>query len=134
VEAGWFINPTNTTKTGRVSRTGHIQGYGEDWKERIEPGIPVVDTRTIPTDMLLKWSLQSPLINPDLKGVRGAKVEQDFDGVNKHPNFDMMAEGLHPMYKTMLTLGNLSSVSVEEYVKLAEEWGATVTYYAESPA
>lgn len=127
---GWTVYLPNkhNPETGRVAQTGRITGHGDGWEKHIEPGTPIVDTRTIPTDMLLKWSLQSPLVNPDLKGFRGAKVEQDFDGVDKHPNFEMIAEGLHPTYKTMLALGNLSSVSVEEYVKLAEEWGATVTY------
>jgi len=125
---GWTVIKDNEhdPNTGRVTSRGTVTGYGEnDWKKYAEPGIPVVNIRTIPKDKLLKWALQSPLIDPDLKGVRGVKVEQnrgDFGEPEKQ-----LLQYMHPTYKAIGLLGNLQKVSVEEYCILAREWGATVT-------
>lgn len=115
-------------ETGRVTMTGTVTGYGDHgWERHVEAGCPVVNTRDIPDDKILKWALQSPMVDPDLKGVRGVKVEQsygDFGGAEKD-----MLNYMHPTFKLIAHLGNLQKVSVEEFVLLAKETGATVTYY-----
>ena len=127
---GWTVyKPNEHDDTGRVTSKGTVSGYADgDWGKYVSPGTPIVDTRTIPTENLLTWSLQSPLVDPDLKGMRGAKVEHDLAGIDKHPDFERIASGLHPTMKGMIAYGNLGYVSVEEYVQLATEWGATVTH------
>ncbi len=124
---GWTVTKPNEHRPdGSVSSTGTVSGYGDGWQEYVEPGTPVVDTRSIPRDKLLKWALQSPMVDPDLKGFRGAKVEQDYAGMDKHLDIvDMM----HPSMKFVAHVGNMGYVSVEEYCKLAGEWGATVYEY-----
>jgi len=131
-KGGWSVrNPNKHDETGRVTQSGTISGYGDGWQEHILPGVPIVDAREL-GDKLLKWSLQSPMVDPDLEGIRGAKVEQNLGGINEHPSFPMVASGLHPTVKTMLALGNLEKCSVEEYVQLATEYGCKVTYYERS--
>jgi len=126
---GWTVTKPNTHRPdGSVSSRGTISGYGEGWQKYVEPGPPVADTRSIPEDRLLKWTLQSPRVDPDLKGFRGAKVEQDYAGLDEHPAFDMV-DMMHPSMKFVAHVGNMGYVSVEEYCKLAEEWGATVYEY-----
>ncbi|GAF95717.1 unnamed protein product, partial [marine sediment metagenome] len=108
--------------------TGTISGYGDGWQEHVKPGTPVVDTRSIPEDKILKWALQSPMVNPDLEGVRGAKVEQDYAGLDENPAFDMV-NMMPPSMRRLAHVSNMGYVSVEEYCQLAEEWGATVYEY-----
>ena len=124
-----MTKPNTHRPDGSVSSRGTISGYGEGWQKYVEPGTPVVDTRSIPEDRVLKWALQSPMVDPDLKGFRGAKVEQDYAGLNEHPDFDMVVAGMHPSMKTLAHVSNLGYVSVEEYCRLAAEWGATVYEY-----
>jgi len=126
---GWTVTKPNTHRPdGSVSSRGTISGYGDGWQKYVEPGTPVVDTRSIPDDKLLKWALQSPMVDPDLKGFRGAKVEQDYAGLDEHPDFDMV-DMMHPSIRTLAHTANMGYVSVEEYCKLAGEWGATVYEY-----
>ena len=126
---GWTVTKPNTHHPdGSVSSRETISGYGDGWQKYVEPGIPVVDTRSIPDDKLLKWALQSPMVDPDLKGFRDAKVEQDYAGLNELPGFDMV-DAMHPSIRLMAHVGNMGYVSVEEYCKLAGEWGATVYEY-----
>ncbi len=126
---GWTVTKPNTHRPdGSVSSRGTISGYGDGWQKYVEPGTPVVDTRSIPDDKLLKWALQSPMVDPDLKGFRGAKVEQDYAGLDEHPDFDMV-DMMHPSKRLMAHVSNMGYVSVEEYCKLAGEWGATVYEY-----
>jgi len=129
---GWTVFKPNThDETGRVTRTERVSGYGDGWDKYISPGTPIVDGRTIPDDKLLKWVMQQPLVDPDLKGDTGAKVEHSLGGMDDDPSFPMVASGLlHPTYKAILAYGNCSKCSVEDYVRLAREWGATVTYYS----
>ena len=126
---GWTVlNPNQHREDGSVSSSGRITGYGDGWEKYVQPGTPVVDTRAIPDDKILKWGLQSPLVNPDLKGIRGAKVEQDYGPLGEK-ELDVVKR-MHPTFRFLAHAGNLSDVSVEEFVKLAAEWGATV-YEAE---
>lgn len=129
---GWTVTKPNEHRPdGLVSSTGTITGYGDGWQKYVEPGTPVVDTRSIPDDQILKFALQSPMVDPDLEGFRGAKVEQDYAGLDEHPSFDMVIAGMHPSMKTLAHISNMGYVSVEEYCKLADEWGATVYEYVE---
>jgi len=126
---GWTVTiPNKHRPDGSVSSTGTISGYGEGWQKYVEPGTPVVDTRSIPEDKLLKWALQSPMVDPDLKGFRGAKVEQDYAGLDEQPSFDIV-DMMHSSIRTLAHTANMGYVSVEEYCKLAEEWDATVYEY-----
>jgi len=123
---GWTVTmPNKHRPDGSVSSTGTISGYGDGWQEHVKPGTPVVDTRSIPEDKILKWALQSPMVNPDLEGVRGAKVEQDYAGMDEHPCFDMV-DMMPPSMRRLAHVSNMGYVSIEEYCQLAEEWGATV--------
>lgn len=127
---GWTVIQENAhdPETGRVTMTGTVTGYGEhDWETHVEAGCPIVNTRVIPEDKILKWALHSPLIDPDLKGVRGVKVEQNSGGFGDSEM--QFAEYLHPTFRAIAHLGNLQKVSVEEYLLLAKEYGAIVTYY-----
>lgn len=128
---GWTVTKPNTHRPdGSLASSGKIEGYGDDgWQKHVEPGVPVVDTRSIPKDKILKWALQSPMVDPDLKGIRGAKVEQDYAGLDEEPSFDMVVAGMHPSLKNLAHISNMGYVSVEEYCKLAAEWGATVYEY-----
>ncbi len=126
---GWTVKkPNEHREDGSVSSTGRITGHSDDgWEKHVPPGTPIVDSRTVPEDKLLKWALHQPLVNPDLKGVRGVKVEQDFGPLGEE-ELDRV-KYMHPTFQSLAYLTNLSDVSVEEFVKLSKEWGCTVTYF-----
>lgn len=85
---GWTVTmPNQHRPDGSVSSTGTISGYGDGWQEHVEPGTPVVDTRSIPEDKILKWALQSPMVNPDLEGVRGRQGGAGLRGSGREPRF-----------------------------------------------
>jgi len=123
---GWtVVKPNQHRPDGSVSSSGTISGYGDGWEKHIQPGTPVVDIRTIPDEKLWEWALKSPNINPDLEGIRGAKVEQNYDGIDKHKDA-WVVDSMHPAMQALFHSCNLSYVSVEEYCLLAKEWGAEV--------
>jgi len=127
---GWtVIKPNQHRPDGSVSQKGTVTGYGDGWKKYIQPGTPVVNIRTIPDDKILKWAFQSPSIDPDLKGIRGAKVERDQGSFGEEEM--QLVQYMHPSVKAVALIGNLSYVSVEEYCLLAKEWGATVYNYGD---
>jgi len=127
---GWtVIKPNEHRADGSIASKGTIQGYGDGWKKYIQPGTPVVNIRSIPEDKIVRWAFQSPMVDPDIKGIRGAKVERDVGsfGVEEF----QLVEYMHPSIKAAALLGNLSFVSVEEYCLLAREYGATVYNYGD---
>jgi len=127
--SGWTVTEPNEHRPdGSVSSRGHIDGYGDTgWEKYVQPGTPVVNTRTIPQDKLVKWVFQSPMVDPDLGGIRGAKVEQDFGSFGKD-ELEFISH-MHPTFQAISLIGNNTYVSVEEYVALAMEWGATCYRY-----
>ena len=129
---GWTVTKANEHyPDGRIRSKGEISGYADDeWKKYAKLGTPVVDTTKIPDEKILKWSFQSPIVDPDIKGIRGAKVERDINGFTEEEL--EITKYMHPTFRTIAAIGNLSKVSVEEYCKLAREWGAEVYIYGEN--
>lgn len=129
---GWTVlKPNEHYPDGKVRQSGTVEGCGSnEWQKYVKPGTPVVDTTTIPDKKRLKWAMQCPSVNPDLKGIRGAKVERDSAGISEE-DLDFYTAGAHPTMRAIAILGNLSHVSVEEYCQLAKEWGAMVYIYGE---
>lgn len=117
-----------TVHFGKHSR---LQTYGNGWKKYTQPGTPVIDTQTIPQDKIARWALLSPMVDLEAETSQSKKVEQNDGGMStgKHAwMFNHIKEHGHPEMRRA-TFGNLATCTLEDYMKLAAEWGATVYIY-----
>ena len=116
--------------TGYFNKHHRVSHYGDTWKKYCEHGTPIIDTRTIPNDKLVKWALCSPMVDLEATESQTTKVEQNDGGLGDNWVFQHIKEHGHPQMR-LAAMGNLASCTLEDYIKLAEEWGATVTYYGD---
>ena len=89
-----------------------------------------MDTRTIPDAKLPQWALLSPMVDLEAEVSQSTRVEQNDGGLGDNWVFNQVKEHGHPQMR-MGAMGNLAYCTLEDYIKLAEEWGATITYYGE---
>lgn len=119
-EGGW---------TGYFNKSHRVSHYGNSYKKYCEDGTPIIDTRTIPDDKKIRWALQSPLVDPELEGFNDTEVSSYPNDLLEHPEAWKLSM-LPKQAVAFALVSNSRYVSVEQFIKLAEEWGATVTYYA----
>lgn len=101
------------------SRTQH---YGESWRAHdFTPGAVAVDTTTIPDDRIATFALAGPMVDVDLPP---GTVSQVFGGrtpFDPRPRFDRP-----PSSAEFGNAGPMDNVSVDVFVRLAEQFGARI--------
>ncbi len=130
--SGWTVyKKAIHYESGAVSK-GKISGYGENgWEKYVDPGCPVVNTKTIPLELLGKWALFAPMVDPDLTVSESTEIGPNDAGLSegKYADFFHLVRKFGPPDVRMATYMNLTRCTIEDYCKLAEEFGATVYRY-----
>lgn len=130
--SGWTVYQKAVHFDSGAKSKGTISGYGEEgWEKYVEPGCPVVNTKTIPFEKLGKWALFAPMVDPDLTISETTEVAPNDAGLSEGKYADLFQNIREhgPPELRMVTYTNLGRCTIEDYCKLAEEWGATVYRY-----
>jgi hypothetical protein len=84
--------------------------------------VPIIDTRTIPDESILAWSFGSPMPDLEIEKSEGDVVEL----IKPTPTGDPIADRIISEAVKDYPAWNTKKITLEDYMKLAEEWGATV--------
>jgi hypothetical protein len=130
--SGWTVYEKTVYHESGSKSKGTISGYGEKgWEKYVDPGCPVVNTKTIPLKLLSRWALFAPMVDPDLTESESTEVAPNDAGLStgKYAEFFQTVREHGTPDLRMATYLNLARCTIEDYCKLAEEFGATVSRY-----